>query len=211
MSSQAASISAWWAVFDWLSIVAAFNVERHGPESSSDARRKTAARSCQGVRDHSACAARAASTPAARARAALGDVREDVALAVGHDGLEGLVRLDVLPADDERDLEALALHLAEPVLQLLALGRAGRVGLDRLVDGRRWREDARGAHGAILERVGWVAARGASEAPEARVGRGAGEVDAVLGARLGRGGAVDRRRPRCSRTSSGSRPMRERA
>ncbi len=61
ISSHAASISAWCAVFDWLSIVAAFRVERHGPDRSSAARRKTAARSCQGVRDQSACAARAAS------------------------------------------------------------------------------------------------------------------------------------------------------
>ena len=58
--SQAASISAWCAVFDWLSIVAALSVERHGPESSSAARRNTAQRSCQGVDDHSACASRAA-------------------------------------------------------------------------------------------------------------------------------------------------------
>ena len=58
--SQAASISAWWAVFDWLSIVAAFSVERHGPASSSAARRKTATRSCHGVDDHSAWASRAA-------------------------------------------------------------------------------------------------------------------------------------------------------
>jgi hypothetical protein len=59
--SQAASISAWWAVFDWLSIVAAFSVERHGPDSSSAARRKTATRSCHGVDDQAGCAARAAS------------------------------------------------------------------------------------------------------------------------------------------------------
>src|SRR5919201_6415079 len=39
VSSQAASISAWCAVFDWLSIVAATTVERHGPERSSAARR----------------------------------------------------------------------------------------------------------------------------------------------------------------------------
>jgi hypothetical protein len=39
ISSAAASISAWWAVFDWLSIVAATSVERHGPASSSAARR----------------------------------------------------------------------------------------------------------------------------------------------------------------------------
>src|ERR671929_140967 len=49
VSSQAASISAWWTVFDWLSIVAALTVARHGPASSSAARRNMAARSSQGV------------------------------------------------------------------------------------------------------------------------------------------------------------------
>jgi hypothetical protein len=58
--SQAASISAWCAVFDWFSIVAALSVERQGPESSSAARRKTATRSCQGVDAQPACAFRAA-------------------------------------------------------------------------------------------------------------------------------------------------------
>jgi hypothetical protein len=50
ITSQAASISAWYAVFDWFSIVAATSVERQGPASSSAARRKTAARSSQGTR-----------------------------------------------------------------------------------------------------------------------------------------------------------------
>ncbi len=61
ISSAAASISAWCAVFDWFSIVAATTVERYGPARSSAARRKTAARSSQGRRDQSACASRAAS------------------------------------------------------------------------------------------------------------------------------------------------------
>jgi len=60
-SSHAASISAWCAVFDWPSIVAALRVERHGPVSSSAARRITAARSSHGVRDQSCHAAAAAS------------------------------------------------------------------------------------------------------------------------------------------------------
>ena len=62
ISSQAASISAWWDVFDWFSIVAATRVERHGPASSSAARRNTDARSSHGSRDQSPCASRAAST-----------------------------------------------------------------------------------------------------------------------------------------------------
>src|SRR6478609_11963518 len=53
ISSAAASISAWCAVFDWFSIVAATIVVRHGPASSSAAHRKTVARSSHGVRDHS--------------------------------------------------------------------------------------------------------------------------------------------------------------
>ena len=61
ISSAAASISAWWAVFDWSSIVAATRVERHGPASSSAARRKTDARSSHGRRDQSCRASRAAS------------------------------------------------------------------------------------------------------------------------------------------------------
>src|SRR5215208_3838292 len=64
ISSHAASISAWCAVFDWPSMVAALSVSRHGPESSSAARRKTAARSSHGQRDQSFHASAAASTAA---------------------------------------------------------------------------------------------------------------------------------------------------
>ncbi len=60
ISSQAESISAWCAVFDWLSIVAAFTVERHVVVSSSAALRKTAARSSHVQFDHSCQAAREA-------------------------------------------------------------------------------------------------------------------------------------------------------
>ena len=60
ITSHAASISAWCAVLDWFSIVAAFSVERQGPASSSAARRSTAARSSQGVRDQSGQASAAA-------------------------------------------------------------------------------------------------------------------------------------------------------
>ena len=61
IASQAESISAWCAVFDWPSIVAAFSVSRHGPASSSAARRSTPARSSHGQRDQSSQAAAAAS------------------------------------------------------------------------------------------------------------------------------------------------------
>ena len=45
MSSQAESISAWYAVLLWPSMVAALSVWRSGPASSSAARKKTRARS----------------------------------------------------------------------------------------------------------------------------------------------------------------------
>ena len=60
ISSQAASISAWCAVFDWPSIVAASSVSRHGPASRSAARRNTDARSSHGQRDQSFHASAAA-------------------------------------------------------------------------------------------------------------------------------------------------------
>ena len=180
ISSAAASISAWCAVFDWFSIVAATSVERHGPASSSAARRKTDARSSQGRRDQSACASRAASIACCDVLgAALGDVGEDVLLPVRHHRLGRLLRLDLLAADHHRDRDPLALHLREPDAQLLALGRARRVALDRLVDRRGRSEDARGAHGA-----------------DCRVGADARDAASLRGRRLGRGGAVGRRRPR---------------
>ena len=49
MISQAESISACCTLFDWPSMVAAFRVARHGPETRSAARRSTAARSCGGT------------------------------------------------------------------------------------------------------------------------------------------------------------------
>ena len=62
-------------------------------------------------------------------------VGEDVFLPVGHDGLERLIRVDVLAADHEGDLDPVALELAEPLLQLCTLRRARRVVLDGLVSG----------------------------------------------------------------------------
>ena len=78
--------------------------------------------------------------------AALGDVGEDVLLPVRHHRFEGDAGLDVLAADDQRDLRALLLHPPDAVAQLLALARAGCVRLDRLVRGRRRPEDAGGGH-----------------------------------------------------------------
>jgi hypothetical protein len=64
ISSQAESISAWIAVFDWPSMVAAFRVARHGPASRSAALSSTAARSSKDIARHSGAAAVAASTAA---------------------------------------------------------------------------------------------------------------------------------------------------
>src|SRR5205814_9371761 len=74
----------------------------------------------------------------------------DVRLVVRHDRVEGRAGLDFLAADDGGDLERLALHLVEALLQLGALGRTGCVVLDRLVVGWRRLEDRGSAHGVIL-------------------------------------------------------------
>ena len=59
--------------------------------------------------------------------AAFAHVRQDVSLAMRHDRLEGFVGRDVFAADEERDRDAIAFHVSEAVLQLLALGRAGGI------------------------------------------------------------------------------------
>ena len=149
ISSQAASISAWWAVFDWPSIVAAFSVSRHGPASSSAARRKTAARSSHGTRCQSSHASADALIAASTSvGAALVDVGEDVLLVVRHDRLaQSLPVLHVLAADDERDLDALVPHLlAAAAGGSRAPGEPGRVVADRARSRAAAAEDARGAH-----------------------------------------------------------------
>ncbi len=80
-------------------------------------------------------------------RPAAMDRCEDVVLVVRHHRLECLAGPHLLAADHERDLDLLGLHLAQPVLQLGALGRSGRVRPDRLVHrGRRSEESGCGAH-----------------------------------------------------------------
>ena len=65
MSSHGVSISAWYAVLDCPSIVAAASVSRQGPESRSAARRNTAARSSNGSSRQAGAAACEASIAAA--------------------------------------------------------------------------------------------------------------------------------------------------
>ena len=64
ISSQAASISAWYTDLDWPSMVAALIVDRHGPASSSAALRNTAARSSKDSARQPGAAAAAASIAA---------------------------------------------------------------------------------------------------------------------------------------------------
>ena len=149
IDSQAASISAWCAVFDWPSIVAAFSVSRHGPASSSAARRRTRRRAPPTASATSRCHAVAAASIACCTCSAfaLVDVGEDVLLVVRHDRLLQLAGRDVLAADHERDLDALVAHLLEARCWRRARsGLPGRVVVDRLVAGRRGAEDRVGAH-----------------------------------------------------------------
>ena len=110
--SDAASISAWNAVFDCPSIVAAFSVGRHDVASSSAARSSTAARSSHGQLPHSrrasAAAAIACCTCSGAGQVVVG---EHVAVIVRHHGLRGLAGADFAAADDDRDVEPLARHL----------------------------------------------------------------------------------------------------
>jgi hypothetical protein len=64
MSSQAESISAWNAVLDWPSTVAALSFWRHGPASRSAAFRMIAQRSSKGIARQAGAASSAASTAA---------------------------------------------------------------------------------------------------------------------------------------------------
>src|SRR5580765_7877502 len=74
------------------------------------------------------------------------DVGENVLLAVWHHRLVEISGANLLAADHAGDVEPLGLHLVEAALQLLALGRPGRVVLDRLVVRRRRRENCVSAH-----------------------------------------------------------------
>jgi hypothetical protein len=64
ISSHAASISAWNAVFDWPSMVAALSRCRHGPASRSAALSRIAHRSSNGIARQSGAASVAALTAA---------------------------------------------------------------------------------------------------------------------------------------------------
>jgi hypothetical protein len=71
-------------------------------------------------------------------------------LAVRHDLVERLGKLDVLSADHERQLDLLAGELGQADAQLLALRAPGRVALDRLVGRLGRADDCVSGHGRRL-------------------------------------------------------------
>ena len=115
ISSPAASISAWCAVFDWFSIVAATRVERHGPgEQLGGAEEDGCTLLPRQARPVGMRLAGGVDRLLDVLRATLGHVGEDVLLAVRHHRLRRLLRLDLLAADHHRDRDPLALHLRQP-------------------------------------------------------------------------------------------------
>jgi hypothetical protein len=101
ISSEAASISAWCAVFDWPCMVAATMRARHGPASSSAARRNTAARCSHRMAAHSRLAALAARMACVgHVRVGGVEARHDVAVGVRHHHVEQAPGGDALAADD---------------------------------------------------------------------------------------------------------------
>ena len=92
-------------------------------------------------------AAFAARSPARHARAALADVGEDVALRCGSTASNvSSVWTSFPPMIIGMGIRSLSI-CAEPGLELGALGRAGRIGHDRLVDRQGRREESGCAHG----------------------------------------------------------------
>ena len=135
MSSQAASISAWIAVFDWPSMVAALSVSRHGPASSSAARRKIAARSSKGSARHIGAASLAALT-AARASswvALRGDAEHVRVLVRLHHVDRVAAGHPLLAVDGHRQVDALGGELGQPPLEPVPVGAARLVVANRLV------------------------------------------------------------------------------
>ena len=166
IDSHAASISAWCAVFDWPSIVAAFSVSRHGPAA---ARRRGAARR----RAPPTASATSPPRPSRRRRSpaatcsalALVDVREHVLACRAASRPASLAGRDVLAADHERDLDALVAHLLEPQLQACALGAARARSRGSARCGRAGGGRSRGCSCAVHYGGGPVARRCGSAAP----------------------------------------------
>ena len=82
--------------------------------------------------------------------AALVDVCEHVLLAMWHHRLERVAAANVLTADHAGNLHPLRLHLLQAAFQLCALGTAGLVLADRLVERSGRPEDPVDAHAAIV-------------------------------------------------------------
>ena len=141
MSSHAASISAWYAVLLWPSIVAALSVCRHGPASRSAARRKTRARSSKGVaaqrrRRGERGRDRALASPRRRRR---GRSRAAASWSCGALTSSTSPSRNSLPPTTCGNVGPLVRHRRERGLERGALGGARRVGEDGLVRRERAR------------------------------------------------------------------------
>ena len=137
ISSQAESISAWYAVLDWPSIVAALSFWRHGPESSSAALSRTEARSSKDIERQAGAASLAAVTAScASSTVALRIVPRTLRRAWGwRTSIFLPPPMTRLPAIVCGSSQALAAQVGQRRLELLALGTAGRVVQRRLVGG----------------------------------------------------------------------------
>ena len=101
-------------------------MSRHGPASSSAARRKTDARASHESADHSRRASAAAAiAPRDLQLAALVVLAEDVLVVVRHDDVGGAPGAHLLAADHHRDLDLPAGHLVEAGLEAGPLGEPG--------------------------------------------------------------------------------------
>ena len=185
MSSHAASISAWCTVFDWPSIVAATSVGRHGPASSSAARRKIGGALLPG---HARPVVPGFAGGVDRALdlrgAALVDGRKHAGPCREARPARSVAGADVLAADHHREVHLLAAQLADLADDRLALGRARRVVVNGLVDRRRRAEDPGAAHGGDgigapvarcvpYEAAGWGAGRALARGRPAGLARAA--------------------------------------
>jgi hypothetical protein len=63
---------------------------------------------------------------------------EHVPVIVRHHGLGELTRVNLLAANDERNVDPLVGHRTQTILERSSFRRSGRVTLDRLVHGRRY-------------------------------------------------------------------------
>ena len=126
ISSQAASISAWWTVLDWPSIVAALSIVAIGAGEQlggleEDRRALVPGHARPGLVRLEGCLDR----PIHLRLAALVPVAQHVAVIVGHHGLGQLAGADLSAADARGDVDLAAGHPLQLLVQQLTL-RANR-------------------------------------------------------------------------------------